>query len=401
MQKVFLDNGGSHIKGAKLPSTKPYIAPNALARTAKNAVPPPSSKLGRSRRPPQHVAGIEITYCPDMSGMTFRRPLDRGFVTSWDTQQNIWASVFSSDVGIDVSGGRLLVTEQIGVPVHMRRGMDALVFESFSFDEYSPVSPQLLAAHAVGKQTCLVLDSGFSCTTAVPIVNGAEVLSAVRRLSVGGKTLTNLLKDTVSLRSWNMMDETAIINAVKERLCYVSMSYLSDLRATRRPGVAKEYMLPDISRGDIDPLGHIIGDDEERDGDEQVLVMNNERIAIPEMLFHPSDYGLDQAGVAEIIFQAVEACPEDVRPDLYANIMLTGGNCRFANFEERVMKELRPLVDADFDVKIAMEEDPRLTTFRGGVQAMKEEIEIKYVTKDMYEESGSDAVMRFLYGDEG
>lgn len=42
------------------------------------------------------------------------------------------------------------------------------------------------------------------------------------RLSVGGKLLTNLLKETLSFRQWDMMDETWLVGAVKERCCFVA-----------------------------------------------------------------------------------------------------------------------------------------------------------------------------------
>jgi actin-related protein 6 len=42
--------------------------------------------------------------------------------------------------------------------------------------------------------------------------------------------------------------------------------------------------------------------------DQQILIMNNERFMIPEVLMHPSDIGLDQAGIPEAITQSVLAC---------------------------------------------------------------------------------------------
>lgn len=42
--------------------------------------------------------------------------------------------------------------------------------------------------------------------------------------------------------------------------------------------------------------------------DQQILIMNNERFMIPEVLMHPSDIGLDQAGIPEAITQSVGAC---------------------------------------------------------------------------------------------
>lgn len=281
----------------------------------------------------------------------------------------------------------------------MRRAMDELVFESFEFAACATVPSQRLAASAVSRPVCLVLDSGFSFTTAVPIVDGVELPYCARRLSIGGKALTNFLKETVSFRSWNMMDETAVINAVKERLCYVSMAYFDELASTRLSNdIVKQYVLPDLSRGKTDPMGHVLTDTEERDGTEQLLAMNNERIAIPEILFNPSDVGLSQAGIPEVIFQAVEACPIKVRAEMYANIILTGGNCKFPNFKRRVEEELRPLVDTAYEVNVFIDEQPVLTAFKGAVRAVTgHSIPLKFVTKAMYEEHGTDNLLRMLY----
>lgn len=43
----------------------------------------------------------------------------------------------------------------------------------------------------------LVLDCGFSFTHAVPIFDGRVVEAGVRRLNLGGKAITNLLKEVL------------------------------------------------------------------------------------------------------------------------------------------------------------------------------------------------------------
>jgi actin-related protein 6 len=53
------------------------------------------------------------------------------------------------------------------------------------------------------------------------------------RLDVGGKLLTNQLKELVSFRQWNMMDETFIMNHVKESCCFVSLDVARDLETCR------------------------------------------------------------------------------------------------------------------------------------------------------------------------
>jgi hypothetical protein len=43
-----------------------------------------------------------------------------------------------------------------------------------------------------------------------------------QRLNLGGKALTNLLKETVSYRSLNMAEEGYLMETVKDALCWVS-----------------------------------------------------------------------------------------------------------------------------------------------------------------------------------
>ncbi len=45
--------------------------------------------------------------------------------------------------------------------------------------------------------------------------------------------MTNHLKELVSFRQWNMMDETYIVNDVKEKCCYVTSSYNNDMETCR------------------------------------------------------------------------------------------------------------------------------------------------------------------------
>ena len=99
----------------------------------------------------------------------------------------------------------------------------------------------------------LVIDSGFSYTHVVPIFDGTVIWEATKRyvahhtidctlptshlrLDVGGKLLTNQLKELVSFRQWNMMDETHVMSDVKEACCFVSKQFVRDLEICRHEG---------------------------------------------------------------------------------------------------------------------------------------------------------------------
>ena len=43
-----------------------------------------------------------------------------------------------------------------------------------------------------------------------------------------------------------------------------------------------------------------------------------------QVVFHPSDIGVEQAGVAEAVVQAVQAVHPALRPLLFTNVILTG-----------------------------------------------------------------------------
>merc|ERR1712192_167979 len=62
---------------------------------------------------------------------------------------------------------------------------------------------------------------------------------------------------------------------------------------------------------------------------EQLVRMNNERFMVPEILFRPSDIGIQQMGLAEAVVESVSACDPAAQPWLYRNILLTGGNMAF------------------------------------------------------------------------
>lgn len=175
------------------------------------------------------------------------------------------------------------------------------MFEEYEFRSYFRCTPAslishgpLFAQHNLPPPECLlIVDSGFSFTHVVPVLNGDVVWAAVKRIDVGGKLLTNHLKETVSFRQWNMMEETHIMNEIKEACCFVSEDFAVDLETCRaRPTanpIVQEYIFPDYSArrpGRIRNPGESLDE-----STQQTLRMANERFSVPEILFHPTNIG--------------------------------------------------------------------------------------------------------------
>lgn len=258
--------------------------------------------------------------------------------------------MFSKSVlNVNPSASTLLITEPPFNPTSLRVQMDEVVFEQLHFNAYRrTLAPTLaLMGHKLthndfGIACSVVVDCGYSFTHVLPFVEGKVISAATKRINVGGKLLTNYLKETISYRAWNMMNETHVVNDMKEKCCMLSLRFLRDLNHTKKKKnrIRQHFVLPNgstILQGYVKELATEDGHNKRAVSDEdQLMVMNNERIVIPELLFHPSDIGIPQAGIAEAIVQSVSLCDPSLQGPMYRNIMLCGGTCKFPNFEERV-----------------------------------------------------------------
>lgn len=114
--------------------------------------------------------------------------------------------------------------------------------------------------------------------------------------------------------------------------------------------IVQEYILPDFS---TNRQGRIRRSDDIIAETDQILLMNNERFSVPEILFRPDDIGqfsfisitlynytfpsgLDQSGLAASIAASISLLPDDLQGMFWANIGLIGGTTKFPGFSERL-----------------------------------------------------------------
>merc|ERR1711955_167570 len=63
--------------------------------------------------------------------------------------------------------------------------------------------------------------------------------------------------------------------------------------------------------------------------DGQVITVGNERFRCPEALFQPQFLGLESVGIHETTYNSIMKCDVDIRKDLYANVVLSGGSTMY------------------------------------------------------------------------
>jgi len=331
MNKLILDNGAYLAKsGFSIDTSSPRLTPNYISR----------SKNGRDT-----FIGSELNDCKDFSCIFYNLAFHKGILVNWDIERQVWSQIFKKH-NVDFANTQILLTEPVFNFAFTQECIEEAVFEDFGFEGLIRTTSTSLAAYKYLKENCkdfcLVVESGFSFTHITPFYKGQVILEGIRRLNVGGKHLTNHLKEVVSYRQLMVMDETYVMNQVKEELCYVSTDFKGDMNMARCRGqenpIVRDYVLPDyanIRKGYAKTREASSG---KPVNSEQIISLNNERFTIPELLFNPSDIGMKEMGISEAIVDAVQSCLADVQPHLYSNVILIGGNTLFKGFRDRMYK---------------------------------------------------------------
>lgn len=351
------------------------------------------------RRP---FIGNQISECRDISGLFYILSFTKGYITNWEVQKNVFDYILSSEFQVNFSESKLIITEPLFNFPSIQEAMIEIFFEEYDCCAIArPTAPDLCQYNYTYSQEgttplcCLVIDLGYSFSHIVPFVKGKKVLSAVRRIDIGGKLLTNHFKEVISYRQLNVMDESFVINQVKEDSCFVSEDFYADMRIAQKKQpenpIVREYVLPDcttIKRGYLQPAGTAKKSDEY-----QVLRLNNERFAVPELLFHPSDIGINQMGISEAVINAISSCPEETRPHLYANIVVVGGTAKFPGMRARLQKDIRSMAPEWYNVNVFLPEDPATYAWQGGrFMAEDPEFDKLCIKRQDYEEYGGSVI---------
>mmetsp|Transcript_18648 Transcript_18648/g.15553 ORF Transcript_18648/g.15553 Transcript_18648/m.15553 type:complete len:85 (+) Transcript_18648:298-552(+) len=64
--------------------------------------------------------------------------------------------------------------------------------------------------------------------------------------------------------------------------------------------------------------------------DGNIITLGSERFRCPEVLFQPDLMGKEACGIHETLFNSIMKCDLDIRKDLYANVVLSGGSTMFS-----------------------------------------------------------------------
>ncbi|CAG2196815.1 ACTR2 [Mytilus edulis] len=310
-------------------------------------------------------------------------PMENGIVRNWEDMLHLYDYTFGPEkLNIDPKDCKILLTEPPMNPTKNREKMVETMFEKYQFHSVYVAIQAVLTLYAQGLLTGVVVDSGDGVTHICPVYDGFALPHLTRRLDIAGRDITRYLIKLLLLRGsfFNHFSFFETVRMMKEKLCYVGYDIEQEQKLALETTVLVEtYTLPDG----------------------RIIKVGGERFEAPEALFQPHLINVDGVGVAELLFNTIQAADIDTRPDFYKHIVLSGGSTMYPGLPSRLERELKQLylervLNGDTTriskFKIRIEDPPRRKhmVFLGGAvlaDIMKDKDNF-WITRADYQEEG-------------
>lgn len=301
-------------------------------------------------------------------------PIEYGMIVDWDAMKAIWKFTFN-DLGVNPSEHPVLLTEPSLNDPKNRVKIAEIMFEQFNVPSLCIVPQAFLSLHAENLSTGLVVDIGDTFTSVTPIYEELVILNAVSVERLGGRDITKSLRlhlqnNVAVYRSTNyirkILDDISdytedIVREIKERCCYVSLHPSGEAMSWESSLDNKTFHFPNYD----------------------MLIVREEQYEAPEILF---------GSLEGLVFQSIQQTDMNLRSQLAANIVLTGGSSVFRNLEERLhgeILELRTRFPEIDKINIIESSQAQFSSWLGGSKlSSMENLDSMWITKKDYEAKG-------------
>lgn len=344
---IVIDNGSAEIRAGYPSDAAPRVAiPSIVGQ-------PLNSGIAMATGEREYEVGFEAQARRGM--LTCADPVRAGIVQNWDAMEKLWADIIFREMRVAPESFCFSISEPHNAPKEQRERTLELMMETFNVHSlYLGIAP-VLALYAYGKTTGVAVDMGLHASSAVPVHEGYCLTRQVTTSAVGGDALTKYLADLLRAQGYGFgtAREHALVNAVKEKLCYVQpsgaggglgglntttgSSFGGGPSASAAAGGPAEFFLPD---GQPIPL------DEERHMCPEALfdfsILGREHTPRVKVFLDAGDEYVPSInkGISWLTYAAIANAEPSLRGALINNVVLAGGSSLFPGLRQRLQREL-------------------------------------------------------------
>jgi actin len=365
-QAIVIDNGSSW--------TKAGFAGDDVPRSVFPTVISPPDHSGEMPGMARKKAYVGVNAQSKCSPSTLRYPIESGVVTNWDYMETLWHYTLYDELRVTPEEHPMLLSEVPLNPAANREKANELMFELFHVPSLYIANQAMLSLCANGRTTGVVLESGDHVTHSVAIYEGHALAHTTQRLPIGGRDVRDYLSMLLVERghaSCSQSSEREFIREMKEKHSYVAFDFEQELRNATSSVEVKKCKSPSG----------------------ETVSVHTERFRCSEAMFQPALLGLEHAGVHEMLYNSFMKCDVNVRSDLFANVVLSGGNTMFNGIEARIEHDLTMLFSSPKKIKIIAPHERKHAAWIGGsVFASLSPFSSMCITRDDYDEGGASIV---------
>lgn len=308
------------------------------------------------------------------AGMQIRPVLEDGLVGDWESVEAIWQHALVGTLRIDPKEHPLLVSEPTHNTAADREKTVQLLFDKFDLPAVYLAKDSVLTSFAFGRPTSVVIKSGSSYTTAVPVFEGHAMLRGVMRSSLAGDLLSDKLLETIAAQGTALRPRQTLERAeVPAGSGSYQFSDVAGLDSSFSKFWARQAtcdIKAQYCRTSLFP--HLIASSEDTaafelpDGKE-VHLKADSVWGLAELMFSYPGESTAPIGVvqplapalrppavlvADLVEQAINKCDVDLKRELYANVVVSGGNTLWPGFTQRVGKALGEKISQGIKLKL-------------------------------------------------
>ncbi|XP_071121849.1 actin-like protein 6B [Mytilus galloprovincialis] len=337
-----------------------------------------------------------------------------GMIDNWDMYEELMDHIYNKSIKSESNLHPVMMSEPAWNVKGKREKLAEIMFEKYNVPAFFLCKNAVLTAFANGRSTGLVLDSGATHTSAVPVYDGYVIQQAIVKSPLAG--------DFISMEIKKLMEELEV-NVVPPYQIKTKepVGFMEEAKWKKKdlPEVTKSYhnyMVKDVYQDFAASVVQVMDTPYEQSSAETMPNIHYEfpngynqdfgfeKYKVCEGLFDPSvikdlPSGNSMLSVGHVVTTSVGMCDIDIRPSLYSSVIVTGGNTLLQGFTDRLNRDLSTKTPPSMRLKIISgttgSAERRFSSWIGGsILASLGSFQQMWISKQEFEEGGKSCVER-------